>query len=76
MLFQHERFTMSFRLALDDGIDYRTFEKVLCLPPSIPLAAVAGFRDVPSLIEKQKYTVPDQEVRHASGSSAIKRYGA
>ncbi len=33
---------MSFRQALDYGIDYRTFEKVPCLPKGVPLIAVAG----------------------------------
>ncbi|WP_170349675.1 hypothetical protein [Ruegeria atlantica] len=42
MQFQHERFTMSFRQALDYGIDYRTFKKVPRLPNGIPLFAVAG----------------------------------
>ncbi|MEX0348233.1 MAG: hypothetical protein AB3N15_02330 [Paracoccaceae bacterium] len=42
MLFSHERFTMSFRQALDFGIDYRDFEKVRCLPKDVPLIAIAG----------------------------------
>ncbi len=42
MLFSHERFTMSFRQALDFGIDYRDFEKVRCLPQGVPLIAIAG----------------------------------
>ncbi len=42
MLFPHERFTMSFRQALDYGIDYRMFEKVRYLPGGVPLIAIAG----------------------------------
>ncbi len=42
MQFPHKRFTMSFRQALDFGIDYRDFEKVRCLPQGVPLIAIAG----------------------------------
>ncbi|WP_298851606.1 hypothetical protein [uncultured Ruegeria sp.] len=42
MLFPHERFTMSFRQALDFGIDYRDFENVRCLPKDVLLIAIAG----------------------------------
>ncbi|EEE35316.1 hypothetical protein RKLH11_3992 [Rhodobacteraceae bacterium KLH11] len=42
MSFAHDHFTMSYHQARDYGIDYRSFEKVGCLPDWVQLVAVAG----------------------------------
>lgn len=42
MQFDHTRFTLGFRQALDHGIDYRDFQKIDRLPEGIPLMAIAG----------------------------------
>ncbi|SLN19556.1 hypothetical protein ROA7450_00628 [Roseovarius albus] len=42
MQFDHPQFTLGFRQALEYGIDYRGYEKVVRLPEGIPLMAIAG----------------------------------
>lgn len=42
MSFDHHRFTLSFRQAMDYDIDYRDFEQVDMLPEGVPLLAYAG----------------------------------
>lgn len=42
MQFDHPQFTLSFRQAIDFGIDYRDYEKVGRLPDGVPLMAIAG----------------------------------
>ncbi|WP_204112485.1 hypothetical protein [Shimia biformata] len=42
MQFDHTQFTVGFRQALENGIDYREYDKVNRLPEGIPLMAIAG----------------------------------
>ncbi|MBI1494377.1 hypothetical protein [Halocynthiibacter styelae] len=76
MTYTHENFTMSFREAMDLGIDYRDYDKVDRLPQGILLTAVAGiwgdFQNIRCLFVDRKGNRYLRNIQGGNGMYPIK----